>query len=710
MVKLIKEDSARRGYDFIPPEYLQPGEDEYIFRFARNPRQDFRPLTSQEIDRLRENGNGAGNWSDVLVADPFNPDLIRNSRFEGLVRIGCLEEGQLTYHDLSLPCGIYGSLIISSDLGDHTALHNVRYLSHYIVGNRSILFNIDEMSTTNHSKFGNGIVKEGEEESVRIAVEVANENGARKIFPFEGMLPGDGWLWSKFRNRPVFQESFRRWTEERISPRRGFYGEVGEESIIKSCRIIKDVLFGESSYVKGANKLKNLTLGGTKEQPVQIGEGVELVNGIVHRGARIFYGVKAVRFILGEESQLKYGARLINSFLGANSTISCCEVLNALIFPFHEQHHNNSFLIASVLQGQTNMAAGATVGSNHNSRGSDGEIVASRGFWPGLNTSLKHNSRFAPYTLISKGAYPAELDIPLPFSLLSNDESRGMLTVMPAYWFHYNMYAMARNSWKYARRDKRREEHQKLEFHYLAPDSMEAVMKARRLLEEWCGKEDLNDPSRDREDIVLQKHSLEKGRRPARILYPARAWRTYGRLVEYYFALNLLDYPRKDIGIDGYRDLIKGCRRETWYNAGGQLVPLGWIDRLEEDMEAERIDSWDALHGLYRTWGEAYPLEKLRHSAACWFEMTGKDDLTEEELNGLIRGALATAEDLLHVTRQSREKDYTQKFRLITFDTPEERDAVLGKLEEDSFIKGQEEELSALTVACEEFLKTIGSH
>ncbi len=127
------------------------------------------------------------------------------------------------------------------------------------------------------------------------------------------------------------------------------------------------------------------------DEPTQIGEGVELVNGIIGFGCHIFYGCKAVKFILGNNSNLKYGARLINSFLGDNSTISCCEVLNNLIFPAHEQHHNNSFLIASVVMGQSNMAAGATIGSNHNSRANDNEIQAGRGFWPGLCTSVKHS-------------------------------------------------------------------------------------------------------------------------------------------------------------------------------------------------------------------------------------------------------------------------------------------------------------------------------
>ena len=93
------------------------------------------------------------------------------------------------------------------------------------------------------------------------------------------------------------------------------------------------------------------------------------------------------------------------------------------------------------------------------------------GFWPGLCVSLKHNSRFASFTILAKGDYPAELDIPIPFALISNDVSKDELVVMPAYWFLYNMYALARNSWKYLDRDKRTDKTQLLEFDFLAPDT-----------------------------------------------------------------------------------------------------------------------------------------------------------------------------------------------------------------------------------------------
>src|SRR5450755_3627119 len=479
MNQIIKTPLRNLGYDFIPAQYLPEGKDEYYLRNEQHePATPYRHLKLNEVEELKKNGNNADDWDLVMVMDDFLPELIHHCNFFGLVRIGVLEPYYLEFHNLRRPVGLYNSNIISCDIGNNVVIDNVSYLSHYIIGNDVILINVNEIETTEHAKFGNGILKEGEPESLRIQLEVCNENGGRSIIPFDGMLPGDAWLFSRFRDDRVLQDKLRLFSDMEVDKRRGFYGTIGDRTVIKNCKIVKDVNIGTDAYLKGANKLKNLTIHSSADSKTQIGEGCELVNGIIGHGCRIFYGVKAVRFILASNAQLKYGARLINSYLGSNSTISCCEVLNSLIFPAHEQHHNNSFLCASLLMGQTNMAAGATVGSNHNSRGADGELIAGRGFWPGLCVSVKHNSRFASFIIMAKGDYPTELDIPLPFSLVSNDVAKEELVIMPCYWFLHNMYALARNAWKYGDRDKRIEKTQLLEYDYLAPDSVQEVAGA----------------------------------------------------------------------------------------------------------------------------------------------------------------------------------------------------------------------------------------
>ena len=294
--------------------------------------------------------------------------------------------------------------------------------------------------------------------------------------------------------------------------------------MIKNSRILKDCRIGTDCYIKGANKLKNLTIQSSADEPTQIGEGVELVNGIVGHGNRIFYGAKAMRFVTGRNVQVKYGARLLNSLLGDNSTVSCCELLNNLIFPFHEQHHNNSFLIASTVMGQANIAAGACIGSNHNSRAPDGELVAGRGFWPGLETSFKHNTRLASFTLVAKGCYPWEMDIPLPFSLLSLSPA-GDLQVLPGYWFRHNLYALARNSGKFAARDRRVVKEQHIECDYLAPDTAEEMLAAVARLTAALGEEGGKDCQAHRATHPRCARNCEK--REAFRRRPACGWRAW---------------------------------------------------------------------------------------------------------------------------------------------------------------------------------------
>ncbi|MGB1126668.1 MAG: DUF4954 family protein, partial [Phycisphaeraceae bacterium] len=406
------------SHRFLDPEDLPEGCDEYYLRnqqLGHNPER-YRRLRADELEVLVKNGNNAENWDTVLVADPFRAKAIINCDFAGLVRIGKLEKVVLTHHDLHVPAGLTNSRIISCDIGDNAAVHAVRYMSHTIVGDQCILQSIDEMHTSSYAKFGNGIIKHREDESVRIWMDLMNEAGGRSVLPFDGLIPADAYLWAKYRGDTALLDKLKQITQQQFDAHRGYYGTIGAQSVIKSCRIIKDCKIGNAAYIKGANKLKNLTIHSDFDERTQIGEGVELVNGIIGFGCRIFYGCKAVRFVMGDNSALKYGARLIHSVLGDNSTVSCCELLNNLVFPAHEQHHNNSFLVAALVMGQSNLAAGATIGSNHNSRANDGEVVAGRGFWPGLCTTIKHTSRFASFCLLAKGDYPNELNIRLPFT------------------------------------------------------------------------------------------------------------------------------------------------------------------------------------------------------------------------------------------------------------------------------------------------------
>ncbi len=701
------------GKNFIPAGYLPKGKDEYYQRNKQVtvPESGWRHLRSDEVEKLVKNDNTADNWDEILVTDQFDTNQIKNTRFFGLVRIGRLRNIILQHHDLRLPAGITNSLIISSDIGNDVAIHNVHYLAHYIVGDSCILFNIQEMHTTDHAKFGNGIIKEGEPENVRTWLDLMNESGCRRVLPFDGMITADAYLWAKYRDDKALQTNLKNITQKIIDSKRGYYGTTGDHCVIKNSLILKDVKISSHCYIKGANKLKNLTINSSEKEPTQIGEGVELVNGIIGYGCHIFYGCKAVKFILGNNSSLKYGARLINSFLGDNSTISCCEVLNNLIFPAHEQHHNNSFLIAAVVLGQSNMAAGATIGSNHNSRANDNEIQAGRGFWPGLCTSVKHSCRFSSFTLLSKADYPAELDIPLPFSLLNNNTSKDQLEVMPAFWWLYNMYALARNSWKFQDRDKRVHKDQNIEFETFAPDTAEEIITARRLLEIWTAKaslrqnrvspnsktEDdlaslgrllLSDGEEELNNLEVLGENMENSKRKVVIIKTFMAYHAYADILHYYAVRNLIDYLISEPGrtlVTMGKDL-KGKRQTVWVNLGGQLIQEDDLDNLRSDIGTGKLSSWEEIHNRYDDLWIKYKTDKQKHAYEVLRMLSGTENITKSAWKSALDKAITIQKYISDQVLISRKKDFDNPFRHTTFRNEAEMKAAVGTIEENSFI------------------------
>jgi hypothetical protein len=702
------------GRNFISGAFVPEGLDEYYLRNLQSPHPDggWRKLRADEIEALVKNGNNCDNWDDILVTNLFAPHNVRNCEFHGLVRIGQLEPVFLEYHDLCVPVGLTDSRIISCDLGDNVAIHNVRYLANYIIGANAMLLNLDEIATTNHAKFGNGIVKEGEPEDLRIWLDLINEAGGRSVMPFDGMIAADAYLWAKYRDDPALLHRLGEITQRSLDPRRGFYGTVGERCVIKNCQIIKDVKVGPCAYIKGANKLKNLTINSSQEEPTQIGEGVELVNGIIGRGCHVFYGCKAVRFVMGDNSNLKYGARLIHSYLGDNSTVSCCELLNNLIFPAHEQHHNNSFLIASLVMGQSNIAACATIGSNHNSRAPDGEIHAGRGFWPGLCVSVKHNCRFASFTLLAKGDYPTELDISLPFALVSNDAAQDVLHVLPAYWWLYNMYALARNTWKFQNRDKRRRKVQKIEFDCLAPDTAEEIFAGLEMLQQWTakahlrkagqpvegrpsaelaalGRRLLTGPANGVETLEILAERMENSDRKVVILKAHAAYRAYRQMLHYYAVKNLVAYMTDNPGatLSTMGQTLAGRRDRHWVNMGGQLMKAADLTALKADIKEGRLTTWTAIHEAYDRLWQRYPLDKQRHAFATLLDLLGMESLTPATWAAALDEAVSIQEFVAEQTFVTRKKDYENPFRQMVYTTPDEMTAVLGTAEANSFVK-----------------------
>ena len=697
-----------------------------------------RHLTKAEIELLEKNlnHNDDPTWNNFYVDDSedgFDASLIHLSFFSGFIILGKLRNANLSYHDLVLTCGIRRSRLSNVVTGDDMVIRNVSYLDNYRFGNRIILFNIQEMCCTNHSKFGNGILKEGEPEDNRIWIGVANENDGRSVLPFESMIPADAYIWSHYRDDPKLLERFVELTESGNDRKLNTYGYIDDDTVIKNSEIIKDVRVGKCAYIKGAFKLKNITILSSPEEPSQIGEGVEMVNGIFGYGSKAFYQAIAVRFVIGRNCQVKYGARVLNSVLGDNSTISCCEVLNNLVFPFHEQHHNSSFLIATTIMGQSNIASGATIGSNHNSRSPDGEIIAKRGFWPGLCSDFKHNSRFASFVLVSKGSYQNELDIPYPFALVSPGENgKQAVRITPAWWFMYDMFAITRNNNKFKKRDKRKVKVQNIETDPFAPDTMQEIMAAldriigltqnylianrNDAMEGASTPEQQYQKAKDflhqnpEADFVLEDQMCQK-KYGATIHKPVQAYKMYRKIVKYFATRTLMEYC-KSLGEQCLTlELISKIRElplyTEWENVGGQIIPSQKVMELFDTIKAGKINNWEEVHSFYNCCQVEYEQFKVRYALYLLERLYTRpiEEFSFDLYRNISDDVTVCVYDIYNAAFGSREKDYTNYYRNMVYRSEKEMDAVIGSLNDNSFLK----ELRTDTAAFAEDIKGIFS-
>lgn len=678
---------------------------------------NYRQLSDLEIESLERQGNictASGSWRNIFVTDKFDVHLIQKCEFSGFVIIGNLRPANLKYHDLELECGLYNSYIKDCVFGDDCAVRNVAYLENYRISDRVILFNIQEMSCTCHSKFGNGILKEGEPESNRVWIGVGNENDGRAVLPFESMIPADAYLWSHYRDDEKLLQRFVDLTEFGNTKKLDTFGIVENDAVIKNTTLIKDAKIGSFAYIKGAFKLKNMTVLSSESEPSQIGEGVEMVNGILGYASRVFYQAVAVRFIIGRNCQLKYGARVLNTVLGDNSTVSCCELLNNLIFPFHEQHHNSSFLIATTIMGQSNIAAGATVGSNHNSRSPDGEIYAERGFWPGLCSDFKHNCKFAAFTLVSKGSYQHELCISYPFSLVAVEAPDKPIHIIPAFWFLYNMFAIARNNSKFIKRDKRVVKVQHIETNPLAPDTMQEIVFALdRIIElssvylssvhelpDDCltSAEKLRQSAKDylhhHPDSNFTLNDMSAQKKYGAIIYkPVKAYKEYRKVVKYFAANTLMDYCKFCNSEGLSEELIARIEKiplfTEWMNVGGQIIPQRKLDELFAKIKGGSMNSWSDVHAFYDECDAEYCNYKTRYAFYLLEQLYSRpiSEFTSEIFMDIINDVTVVSTGMYESSLSSRKKDYTDYFRRMVYRSQAEMTSVLGSAESNDFLK-----------------------
>jgi hypothetical protein len=301
---------------------------------------------------------------------------------------------------------------------------------------------------------------------------------------------------------------------------------------------------------------------------------------------------------------------------------------------------------------------------------------------------------------------------------------------MPAYWWLYNMFALARNSWKFQNRDKRVHKVQNIEFEPFAPDTAEEIFHARQLLEIWTAKANLVwngiDPASISEvELAVQGRQLlsgseeevnrlevlgenmENSRRKVLILKPFKAYKAYGDMLHYYAVKNLMSYLNSGSAatLSVMCARLKGKKQRKWVNLGGQIMQSDDLDILRAEIGTGKLNTWSDVHKRYFDLWEKYLFDKQKHAFATLLELTGKDEISGADWIAALDKATAVQNFVCREVFNSRKKDFDNPFKKTTFRNDEEMSAALGSLEKNSFIIQVREETELFVQAAEELKK-----
>jgi len=637
--------------------------DELIKKWRpQPPKSGLRALTADEIAQLTAQGNRAGDWGKVRVAaEGFDAGRVHRCGFDGEVEIGAFTRDYSQYRIVELKIGLYGSCFRDTSIGGDAAVHNLLYCRGQDIGDSVIISNVAEISIGIHQLFGM------DKSLIPNNIDVINENGGRTITPFPGMTCTDAYLWARFRGDGELMEKFAAMSRENRKNSHTGRMIIGDHAAIINTKAIRYTLISPHTTVSGAELIADSTIMSDLNRTF-IGAGVQIRSSIIGYGNVIDSAAQLSHAMTGANVSISRSARITHSVVGDNSEIACCEIANCLIMPSHGQHHNNSFLIAACVGGQSNVAAGATIGSNHNGRMCDGEIWAGRGFWPGLCVSLKHNSRFASFTMIAKGDYPNELDVRLPFSLVALDRETGAATALPAFWFTRNMYAAMRSAQKFVKRDARQHRQQFIEHDILAPDTVEEMFEAMNIVDSGS-------------------IAIEKGAPKVKLRHAREACDMYSMMIRHYCAKNILPWMR-DNQINGADGLLRAAGplpadNEKWLNCGSMVISESALAKIIDTVKKPRkVKTWADVHALFDSWAASYPMEKVRHAVKSLLrlECINHNKLCDNDLAEFMKCVQEDCKTIAALTYSSRAKDFSDPFRGMVYESEKEMEAVLGSL------------------------------
>ena len=591
---------------------------------------DYRPLTSEEIEVLKSNDCWAEDWTSVNVAEDFKPNFMHRVMLYGEVNIGAFNKNVEVSQGFVKHAGINNATLRNVTIGDDCLIENVgNFINNYTIGDDCYISNISTMETTEGATYGEGNL-----------VSVLNEVGEGNVILFSDLNSQLAAFMVKHFSDKDLKEKIRQLIKTDIDNKMPERGQIGNNVKIVNTKEITNCIINDFCEVNGASRLSDCTLLGSAHGNVYVGTGVIAENSIIAEGASVINSVKIQDCYVGEACQLSNGFTASTSIFFANSYMSNGEACAAFCGPFTASHHKSSLLIGGMFSFYN--AGSATNFSNHAYKmGPMHWGILERGSKTASGAYLLMPATLGSFSVCFGKLMHHPNTRNLPFAYLIADGDKMFL--IPGR--NITTVGLYRDIKKWPKRDLRAQENRKsiVNFDWLSPFSVGEILKGKKILESLREVTGDNVSQYLYHEYIIPASSLHKG-----IKYYDIALRIYmGAVLKRVLKRDpSITPPASQTGIGDWDDL------------SGLLLPVSEEERIVNDLQDGTIDSIQQLIDRFEEIDANYRQYQWAWTYKMVCDYYGISEITLEDANRIHEDYIKARRSWIAEIKKDAEKEY----------------------------------------------------
>lgn len=587
---------------------------------------EYRLLTNEEINILEENGCTAEDWTNINVADDFQPTYIKNVNFYGEIFMGVFEKNIEVSNGFVRHSGIRNATLRNAYIGDNCLIENIgNYINNYAIGEECCICNVCTMETTAEATYGEGNT-----------ISVLNEAGNGNVILFSGLTSNLAALMIRNAADKEFTAAIRGIVKDDIERRAREKSTVGNNVKIVNTAEITNTHISDNCEINGASRISDCTLASGLEDNVFIGSGVICENSIVTDGSAVLNGANITNCFVGEACQITNGFTAESSLFFANCYMSNGEACAAFCGPFSASHHKSTLLIGCMLSFYN--AGSATNFSNHAYKmGPIHYGCLERGTKTASGSHLLLPANIGAFS-VCLGKITNHPDTrSLPFSYIISDGRETF--VVPG--INITTVGLYRDIRKWPRRDVRIQSSRKslINHDWLSPLTINEIIAGKKTLEQMRESQGEDTAFYTCGGCKISRNSLERG------------IRLYDMAIKLFAGDVAAGY---DLTAEG-----RDCGTGEWGDLAGMLLPEQEERNIVNAISNGYLRSTADIDMFMKNVNERYGEYLITFTRNIIASQLGTDDLTESGIEQIIQQGRAAKEAWISEIRKDAEKEYS---------------------------------------------------